>query len=429
MSLRLYTILSYLLLPIILWRTYKRCRALKSINLPAQLTDYFACSNTFQPQKQGIWIHVLSLGEARSAKDFIETLARNHPHLPITLTYTTLSAAEYIHNRFPNISKHVMPFDQPSVMQRFIHQLQPKLILMVETEIWPNLLHQASTSSIPVMLINARLKRKSTLRYQKYAKKLVQQSLQKFTLIFPQSELDAKHFYKLGAKPEQISLIGNLKFDLQPSTNLVTKAQQWRTDFAPQRPIWVAASTHEHEGEKILVAHSKILQSHPECLLIIAPRHDKTNKETNTALIQHKFRYNKRSKNALSEIGLNEPQVLLIDQIGELMFWYAVSDYAFVGGSLVPFGGHNIIEPALLKKPVLSGPNYANLENLFEPAIKYNAVNIVKDEMALATQICTLIEQPEQAHERAETAYQFALKNQGIREKIQKILAPYLAEA
>lgn len=434
-----YRLLTSLALPFIALGAWKRCRKHKKLfQAQTNVSEKGETATSTQPvlpeipycfrsrfglnptpmQKSGIWIHAVSVGETRSIFPLLKELKQTYPELPITITNSSLQGAIHSYQFCPITFQHQMlPLDYPGSIQRFLTQLQPKLVILVETEIWPVLYKQCAQHKIPLVLINGRLKNKSLRAYQKWGGKLITDALNQTRWIAAQSADDAANFVKLGADKQRVKVLGNLKSDIQIPTDLNSLSQQWlKENQALQRPIWVAASTHADpnnnasEESLIVKAHQQLLQQQPDALLIIVPRHAQRFNEVAELLQQSGLSWQRRSHNHK----LNpQNSVYLADTLGEMLLWYSVAKVAFIGGSLVPFGGHNILEPAALKTPIISGANYANLAAMFKPFIDHDAIRIVHSETELADQILTLFADTKKAADLSTAAYQLMHQQTG----------------
>lgn len=433
MNLLTYRILTGLALPFIAYAAWKRCQKHKKTwhnktqqlesltesslanhhTLPLEIPFCFRSRFGFNPtpmQKGGIWIHAVSVGETRSVFGFLKGLKTRYPDLPVTLTNSSFQGAIHAHEFCPIAFQHQMlPLDYPFAVNRFLSQIQPKLVIMVETEIWPNLYHACQQQNIPVVLINARLKDRSLAAYKKWGGTAIQNALNQTAFIGAQSQMDADNFAKLGVLSEKVKILGNLKSDIQISDNLMNQVAAWQTENkAHNRMIWVAASTHanpengESEESLILKAHQQLLKTQPDALLILVPRHAARFDEVATFIEQSGLSWQKRSHQAAIK---EQTQVYLADSLGEMMLWYALADIAFIGGSLVPFGGHNILEPASVKTPVISGPHFHNLTSMFTPFIEEKAISIVNSSNELAEHLNNLFTKKEKAAQQSETAF------------------------
>lgn len=424
MTLRLYTLLLYLLSPLFLLAGWRRCRKAKRLGLkqPFCLKSRFGAI-PFHWQKGGIWLHAVSVGESRSIFPLLKALKERYPDLPITVTNGSVQGALQIQQFAPvPVQNSLIPYDFPFAMGRFLQQLQPKLVIVIETELWPHLVDQCHWREIPIMLLNARLKAASFNRYQRWGQPLVKETLQKLNLIGAQFPEDRQRLIALGASEHHVKVLGNLKFDLQIPTSVHKTAQTLRTKLG-KRFIWVAGSTHAHEEEKVLEAHAALLQHHPDALLILVPRHADRFEEVAALLTEREVPFVRRSQGQLPN---NDTRVWLGDSVGELLMWYALGDVAFVGGTLVPFGGHNILEPAALAKPVFSGPHYQNLEALYQSMLRCGGVEIVPDAKALAKKLHEYATHPHQAEKAGHQAYTCFTRHQGalprIIQEIQQVL-------
>jgi len=288
----------------------------------------------------------------------VRELMARHPDLPITLTCMTPTGSERIQALFGDRVQHCyLPYDLPWAASRFLDRVRPKLAVIMETELWPNHIHQCARRRIPVVLANARLSARSARGYARFAK-LTAPMLAELDWIAVQTEAEAERFRQLGARPECVGVTGSIKYDLTIDPALPARAAELRAAWgASGRPVWIAASTHAGEDEIILAAHRAVLARRPDALLILVPRHPERFTSVYELSRQSGFASQRRSS---GESVAAQTQVLVGDTMGELLFLYALADSAFVGGSLVPNGGHNLLEPAALGKPVLSGPHLFN---------------------------------------------------------------------
>jgi 3-deoxy-D-manno-octulosonic-acid transferase len=387
MTLWLYRLILIVLFPVFVYSAWKRCR--KSRAFQPAIRACFKARFGLNPsafQTGGIWIHAVSVGETRSIFPLLSALHARFPDLPLTVTSgSTQGALQALKFSPVPIQHQMIPYDFPFAVNRFLRQIQPRLVIMIETEIWPNLYQACHRQQIPLVLANARLKQRSFEAYQKWGGKLLTQALNQTAWIGAQFEIDREHFLRLGAAPERLLTLGNLKFDLAIPADLSQQAQRWRAQFSlQQRFIWVAASTHEGEETQMLQAHQRLLQQRPDALLILVPRHADRFERVAQIVKQHPFTFSRRSnKQSIDQ----QTRVYLADTIGELMLWFAASDVAFIGGSLVEFGGHNILEPAALAKPVISGIHHQNLQALYDSFKQQQAITLVGDVQQLAEQL------------------------------------------
>ncbi|MGE6660527.1 lipid IV(A) 3-deoxy-D-manno-octulosonic acid transferase [Pseudomonas sp. NPDC077408] len=355
MNRALYTLLFHLALPLIVVRLFWRARRAPAYR--TRIAERFAVGlPAFQPG--GIWVHAVSVGESIAAAPMIRALKERYPQLPITVTCMTPTGSERIKALFGDTVQHCyLPYDLPWAASRFLERLRPKLAVVMETELWPNHIHQCARRGIPVTLANARLSERSARGYARFAR-LTAPMLAELSLIAVQTEAEAVRFRQLGARETSVQVTGSIKFDLSIDPSLLERADQLRTQWgAVLRPIWIGASTHTGEDDILLAAHRLLLAEHPDALLILVPRHPERFGSVYELCRKQGFATVRRS---LAEPPQASTQVVLGDTMGELLFLFALADVAFVGGSLVPTGGHNLLEPAALGKPVLTGPHLFN---------------------------------------------------------------------
>ena len=303
-----------------------------------------------------LWLHAVSVGETRAALPLIRALRETDPNRSILVTTTTLTGSRQVREALGDQVWHVYaPYDLPGAVRRFLRQTRPGLAIIMETELWPNLLHQCAAAGIPVLIANARLSERSMRGYARISW-LTTPMLQHITLIAAQSQADADRFHALGAPRVQVT--GNLKYDLALPEDLPEQGRQFRQEWLGEnRPVWIAASTHTGEDELVLDAFARLRESWPELLLLLVPRHPERFDGVAELCRQRGFSVTRRSERRPCPV---ETAVFLGDSMGELLLFYAAADLAFVGGSLVPTGGHNVLEPALLGLPVLFGPHMFN---------------------------------------------------------------------
>ena len=413
MNRSLYTLLFHLGLPLVAGRL--AWRAWQAPAYAKRIGERFAFG--LPPLKPGgIWLHAVSVGESIAAAPLVRELLARYPQLPITITCMTPTGSERIQAMFGGaeyagrVQHCYLPYDLPWAAARFLDQVQPRLAVIMETELWPNHIHQCAKRGIPVALANGRLSERSARGYARFAN-LTAPMLAELKLLAVQTALEAERFRSLGARAECVEVTGSIKFDLTIDPELLTRAavlrEQWQ---ATQRPVWIAASTHAGEDEIVLAAHRELLKQTPDALLILVPRHP----ERFNAVFElcHRQGFNTRRRST-DEALLASDQVLLGDTMGELLFLYALADIAFVGGSLVPNGGHNLLEPAALGKPVLSGPHLFNFLEIAAQLRTAGALSEVADAHGLAQRVAQLWHEPATA-EAMRTAGQAVMRaNQG----------------
>jgi 3-deoxy-D-manno-octulosonic-acid transferase len=354
-----------------------------------------------------IWVHAVSMGEVIAATPLIKKLKLLYPNVPLLVTTMTPTGAAQVQKALGDIVTHAyVPYDFPMYVHRFLQLMRPRIAIIMETELWPNTIAACKTKNIPVCILNARLSEKSAQGYQRIAW-LVKPMLQSITTIATHGEQDAERFIALGAKKENVIVTGSIKFDLELPADLQQKASQLRAIVGEDRFIWVAGSTHEGEEEIILAAHKKLCEAHPSSLLILVPRHPDRFDEV-AKLCEKSFVTTRRSHHAEMQ-----GEVYLGDTMGEMMLLYSVADATFVGGSLIMRGGHNLLEPAALQKPVLSGPSLYNFTEISAMLNAAQALIVINDADALAAQLLQLAQNQSYRQQLGDRAWQVVNANRG----------------
>ena len=401
----LYQVLIYLVAGVMLIVT-----ALRGVRDPQyrdRLLERFGFTHLKLSSKP-IWIHAASVGEVQAAIPLIKRLLSNSDHRPVLVTTTTPTGAARVKAVFAQQVQHAfLPYDTVGAVRRFLRRIQPQCLIIMETELWPNLLNTCVAQQIPVTLVSARISARTAARYQ-HVRRLFSDALPHI-LVAAQTNEDAQRYQKLGAAPERTQVTGNLKFDIEIDPSIISVGQQLKAVLR-SRPVWIAGSTHAGEEEQVLQAHRQVLAHHADALLILVPRHPQRFTQLDQLLSSEQFKYVSRSK---GQIPTSEHSVWLVDTVGELMSFYAASDVVFVGGSLVPIGGHNLLEPAALALPVLSGPSHFNAPEIFEEFLAQHALYEVTSAQALAQRVIELINSLSQRSELGAAASQVVQQGRG----------------
>ncbi|WP_268799274.1 lipid IV(A) 3-deoxy-D-manno-octulosonic acid transferase [Pseudomonas huanghezhanensis] len=415
MNRTLYSVLFHLGLPIIALRLWLRSR--KAPAYAQRVSERFA-RRLPRMQRGGIWVHAVSVGESIAAAPMIRELLTRYPQLPITITCMTPTGSERIRSMFadePRVQHCYLPYDFPWAASRFLNHIQPRLGVIMETELWPNHIHQCAKRGIPIVVANARLSERSARGYGRFAK-LTRPMLAEVNLFAVQTQAEAQRFLDLGARPECVVVTGSIKFDLTIDPALLERATQLRAEWqTTERPVWIAASTHAGEDEIVLAAHRQLLATHPDALLMLVPRHPERFNSVFELCEQQGFAAVRRST---SQSVTSSTSVLLGDTMGELLFLYALADIAFVGGSLVPNGGHNLLEPAALAKPVLSGTHLFNFLEIAALLRNAGALEEVSDAASLSMGVQRLIEQPQLVRTMTDAGLGVIKANQGAMQRL-----------
>lgn len=382
----LYTVLLYLATPLILARLYWRSRRLPDYR--HRWAERFGVFPAL-PVPGCLWIHAVSVGETRAALPLIRALRERYPTWPLLITTTTPTGSQQVREALRDAVWHVYaPYDLPGAVTRFLARTRPRLAVVMETELWPNLFHYCAAAGIPTVVANARLSEHSARGYARLGS-LTAQMLAKGTLVAAQSEADAARFRALGAA--RVRVTGNLKYDLALPPALLAQGQELRRTWGAQRPVLIAASTHAGEEELILDACERLRRRFSDLLLVLVPRHPERFPVVAELCRRRGLPLVARSEQRRCE---QATQVFLGDSMGELLLFYAAADVAFVGGSLVPVGGHNVLEPALLGLPVLFGPQMFNFSEASQHLLEARAAWRVNDAAELAETAGRLLGDP-----------------------------------
>lgn len=377
----LYTLAMYLATPFIVLRLLFRGVRYRDYHRRWRERFGFALA----PAVRGsLWVHAVSVGEVNAAEPLLKALRNSYPHAPLVVTTVTPTGSERVRQLFGDSVVHVyLPYDLPFAVSRFLKRVRPRLAVIVETEIWPNLYFACGKRGIPMLIVNARLSERS-LRGYRPLNGIVRQALRSVRVIAAQSQTDAARYRLLGADPSTILVSGNMKFDMPVPFDAVNAGSHLREQWGRLRPVWIAGSTHEGEELSVLEAHLDVLKRLPDALLLIAPRHPERFKMVENSVRSLGFTLATRS---VDRVPSAAHQVFVIDSMGELMPFYAASDLAFVGGSLVPIGGHNVLEPAAMSRPVLVGPYTFNFEEITLTLIKEGGAERIngKDDLGART--------------------------------------------
>jgi len=372
-----------------------------------------------------IWIHAVSVGEVQAAVPLVRAIMRRFPDHPMLVTTVTPTGAARVRALFGNTVNHCyIPFEMPLAVNRFFGAVNPELALVMETEIWPNLYHGCGIREIPLILVSARISPRSVDSYRLWLP-LFRDTLSHGIIIAAQSEADADRFRSLGASPARTWVTGNIKFDIELPSDLVARGDDVRQQVFGDRRVWVAASTHDQEEQQILDAHRKLLGSFPDLLLVLIPRHPERFSQVRELVEKRGFACVARTERRACEAGT---QVFLGDTMGEVTLFFAAGDIAFVGGSLVPIGGHNLLEPAALGLPVITGPHVFNAQEIADMFVELGACHMVANATELAAAVAELLSDPEQAAMLGGKAMKLVEENRGALSGLLALLDPLIGE-
>ncbi len=378
MTLQTYTLILRLLLPLVLLRLY--WRSLKAPAYRQRIRERLVC-DALPTAPAAVWVHAVSVGEVQAVAALIRHLLTRQPPLRVLVTTTTPTGAARVRDLFgDSVTHRYTPYDLPKVVARLLARVRPRLLIVMETEIWPNTLAQCAAHGIPVVLANARLSARSAKGYARLAE-LTRKTLGRFDLIAAQAQPDARRFLELGADPRRVRVTGSIKFDLRLPASLQDQSEVMRRTWGGDRPVWVAASTHEGEDELMLTAHRRLRVRVPGALLVLVPRHPERFERVAGLVVRAGFELVRRSTRTPCT---PQTAVFLGDSMGELPVFLAAADATFIGGSLVPTGGHNPLEAAAVGVPVVTGPQVFNFAAITELLVSKGAAVQVTNAAALA---------------------------------------------
>lgn len=376
-----YTLLFYMAMPLVLLRLVYR--AWKAPAYAARWHERFGFFS-MPVLRDPIWVHAVSVGETIAAVPMINALRVRYPERDIVVTTMTPTGSERVRAMLGDEVFHVYaPYDVPGAIRRFIKRIRPRMLIVMETELWPNTVSACRRAGIPVLLANARLSERSARGYGRVSW-LSRPLFSQLNQVVAQHEDDAQRFRELGCLAENVEVSGSIKFDIQIDDGLRQQGEMLRTELGLHRPIWIAASTHAGEDEQVLQAHRQVLESQPDALLVLVPRHPERFSPV-FELADRAFVTSRRSTDSLPLA--TDVQVYVADTMGELLKLYAAADVAFVGGSLIERGGHNPLEPAALSLPIIMGPHVFNFEAICHALCEAGGLKFVGSSTLLAERV------------------------------------------
>jgi 3-deoxy-D-manno-octulosonic-acid transferase len=377
-----------------------------------------------------LWVHAVSVGEVQAATALVRALRARYPAVPLVLTTVTPTGAERARAQFgTDVWVRYVPYDLPGSVSRFFDRVQPRMAIILETELWPNLYNECGRRRVPLVLASARISPRSATRYRRLSG-LFRETLSHGIVIAAQSEADAERFRSIGANPLRTHVTGNIKFDFSLPDDIGAVGAALRARHAPQRPVWIAGSTHDGEEQVLLdvqaqFAATPLAEGSAKPLLVLVPRHPQRFDEVAALLERRRLRYVRRSSGQACDAGT---EVLLVDTLGELLQFYAAADVAFVAGSLVPIGGHNLLEPAALGVATLSGPHNFNAQEIADMLIETGAVQVVHDADELGAALRLLLADPVERARRGALGREAVDHNRGALGRLLALIDPILNE-
>ncbi len=419
---RLYSLLTLLAAPAAF--ALVLCRGLRDRSYWRHLGERFGWGD-YAGGSPCIWLHAVSLGEVAAAATLVRALKTRYPSIPLVLSTATPTGRARAQALFAGqIGIRFLPYDTPGAVRRFLMRIRPRLAIIMETELWPNLLYECRRRGVPVVLASARLTAKSVSRYRRFGG-LFRGAVASSRIIAAQSAEDAGRFVAIGADPERTHVIGNVKFDMQTGRSVLEQGRELRTSYVGARPAWIAGSTHGGEEEQLIEAHGALLSRFADALLMLVPRHPQRFEGVASLLERRGIRFDRRS---IAQAVRPESQVLLVDTVGELAALYAAADAAFVGGSLVPAGGHNLLEPAALGVPVIMGPSNANSGDIAGALVRAGGAVEVADAQQLSKVLQQFFDDPEMRRTVGACGREFVERHRGSVARLLELIDPLLAE-
>lgn len=420
--LRLYTFLLYLALPWVLLRVWWR-----GFSVPGSRRDWRERLGYVAEQSGEIppvWLHAVSVGEVRAAAPLIEALLQTDPETPVLVTTTTPTGRETVTQLFGGrVHQAYLPWDLPFAIRRFLSRVRPVKVIVMETELWPNLFRALRQQGVPLYLVNARLS-DASLRGYRRVPSLVRGTLACVTGIAAQSETDARRFLELGATPQQLVQAGNLKYEINLPSDYARRLDTLRRLYRGREPVWIAASTHPGEEAAALTAHETLLERYPESLLLLVPRHPERAAEV-AALCQRAgmagVLYSALEDDGADPL-LSASQVVVVDVLGELTYLYGLASVALIGGSLVPHGGHNPLEALQADCAVVTGSHTGNFADIYRQLEKAAAVTRIETEASLAEALESLLGDNELRSQQLDAGRKVLIANRGALAQVKVLL-------
>lgn len=415
-----YTLLYSVLLPVFVVRLWWRGRLNPAYR--RRIAERFA----FFPQRpaaNGLWLHAVSVGETLAAAPLVENFRQRYPAVPVIITTTTPTGSEQVRRLFGDGVVHMyLPYDMPPFWQRFLRILRPGLLVVMETELWPNLLAACERRRVPVMLANARLSEKSARGYQKFSA-LTAPMLQRLSLVAVQNATDGQRFLGLGLPEQRLEVTGSVKFDVSVADDLPQQGQKLREQWGSARPVLALASSHAGEDELLLSLYPALCKCFPDLLLLLIPRHPERFDVVAQVAADAALNVTRRSDG----VATTGTEVYLADSMGEMLLLLAAADLVLVGGSLVPHGGHNPIEPAALGKATLIGPHHMNFATIVEGLQEQGALaQVSTDEEDLLQQLIHYLEHHEERQSMGEAGLKAVADNRGAVGRLTDLCAGFL---
>lgn len=397
----------------------------RSIKAPQYRNRYWERLGWYRNHFEGpvIWFHAVSVGEAEAAFPLVKRIRNDFPEKKILITTTTPTGSARVKAVLADTVEHVyLPYDTPCAVGRFMTTFKPELAVVMETEIWPNLFAACASKNIPLLIVNARLSERSARGYARIPG-LITPALSCISQIAAQTKDDADRFVLIGAEQGRVLAAGNLKFDIEIDSQSIDQGKRLKDELFAGRFVWIIASTHKNEEAIFLDLYPQLKAAIPELLLLIVPRHPERFAEVARLIDECRFNVITRSSGLKCA---DDTDVYLLDRMGELKTFYAAADLAFVGGSMVPTGGHNILEPAVLGIPVLFGPFMDNFKEIARNVLADEAAIQCHDRNAVAETVVDLYQNPQRRRELSDKGLQFVERNKGALDKVAALIGRFM---
>lgn len=427
MSRFFYSLLLYLISPLVLLRLYLRAR--KAPDYWQRKAERFGFFPPLPAGKPCIWVHSVSVGETIASAPMVKQLLSRYPDHQILVTTMTPTGSAQVHKIHGASVHHIYAsYDLPDAVQRFLNRVNPVLAIVVDTELWPNTIAACHRRGVPVMVVNARLSERSAKGYGRFSG-LVRPMLEQITLVAAQNQDTARRFLDLGLPEGQLNVTGSIKFDLDVPAAVIASGKAlrewWQQGMGSDVRVLVAASTHEGEDQQVLDAFKSVLAREPRARLLLVPRHPERFDQVHQLIVDNRLPVVRHS---LATAPTADTRVILGDTMGEMMKLFAASDIAFVGGSLVPTGGHNMLEPAAVNLPVLCGPHVFNFEEISQLLVLAGGLEIVADSNGLAEATVRLLRNHNEYQQMSDRAGEFISANRGALERVLALIEEILAK-
>ncbi len=419
MAAGLYQLVLWLALPVVWLRL--RWRARREPAYGQRIAERFGCVPGEIP-RGCVWFHTVSAGETIAAAPLIQQLADEFAETPFLVTTMTPTGSEQVSARLADCVAHCYaPYDFGFAVKRFFERVQPKILVLMETELWPNLIEQAARRGVPVLLVNARLSERSAKGYARVAG-LTRPMLQRVDAIACQSDDHVQRFVALGAAPDTTTAMGSVKYDVAEPPGFEDDIVKLRVVFAlQQQPVWIAASTHPGEDEQVLEAFRLVRRQHASACLLLVPRHPVRADDVCKLVLEAGFTVSRHSE-CLQQASSQTMDIVVGDVMGSLLQLYGLADVAFVGGSLVPVGGHNPLEPALCGIPIVSGPEQFNFTDVMADLQQRGALRTVQDAHELAEVVCLYLSDADLRQQAGAAAANALWENRGATARVAELL-------